>query len=178
MTNQTIKQAVEKLKAAKWKLTADPNRVVFYQDTFEQLEAFGSAWTKFMRKVIADRNKDRPAVRGVTYTDQFLDAISLKEFEADSVIDYLLIPYYLIRWLLAYAVTVVWAYWRIIRRRPKDRMELVFCTMWGRSDSPEPAICPRCLWAGMQRWLYHGYCSDGAGDVEACDECPRCGNNV
>lgn len=173
-----MSDAVARIKAAKWSVTEDPDRAVFYNDLFEQLEAFGTVWGKFLSRVIADQNRKRGVIRDITHRDLLLEALTLKEFEAETAIDYLLVPYYLLRWLFAYVCTILWGYWRIVRRRPKDGLDLAFCMMWGRHDSPEPTICPRCLWAGMRRWCWHGYESDGVGDVEPVDDCPRCGNSI
>ena len=39
---------------------------------------------------------------------------------------------------------------------------------WERRESPEPAVCERCGWAGPRRWAVHGN----------RDECPKCVGEV
>lgn len=112
------------------------------------------------------------------YTVFLREALTLKEFEPQSTWDWFRIPFYLVRWVTAYIWTYLWA-WSRLRAIPKDdpwRFGMAFG--WGRHESPEPTICPRCLWAGPQRWLYHGYGTGWDGDSEPRDECPRCGKEL
>ena len=102
------------------------------------------------------------------------DALSFQFFEPESWKDYAVIPYHLARWVFAYIWTRLWGFCRLLRHGRKP-----WVWMWGRWVSPEPMMCPRCLWAGPTRWLVHTYESCGdEGDCEAVDECPKCGYAV
>jgi hypothetical protein len=114
------------------------------------------------------------AVKRITYLDFLREALTFHEFEAEHWTEYAVIPWYLLRWMFALIWTVIWGNWRAIRNRGEDFYP-AWAFAWGRHDSPEPVVCPRCLWAGPRRWLYHGYGSCGDDDVEPVDECPKCG---
>jgi hypothetical protein len=94
----------------------------------------------------------------------------LAEFEPQRWTDYARLPWALLRFGLAYAA------WRALAWN--GRRNNRWFAGWGRHDDPTPVLCPRCLWSGRIKNLEHGYRSDGAGDVEASDECPRCGLEI
>lgn len=101
---------------------------------------------------------------------QFIRLVKDAEFR-----DWLLIPY----WFLRYYFALCWMFaWFIWRRITDPTGEPAWQAMWGRHESPEPVMCECCLWAGPRRWVIHGYQSDGDGDVEPVDECPRCGQEI
>ena len=91
-------------------------------------------------------------------------------FEPQSWRDYALIPWWLLRYAFAWVWAEAWATWKIGKGIPAG-----WANLYGRWESPEPVMCPRCLWAGPRRWVIHTYQDDGVGDVEPVDECPRCG---
>lgn len=100
------------------------------------------------------------------------NALTLKEFEPNGKCDYLAIPYHLLRWLFAWLYTEIYFLkWRFIWRFFPDNNTY----LGGRRYDPFPTICPRCMWAGMYRWLYHGYQGE---DSEPVSECPKCGKNL
>lgn len=101
-----------------------------------------------------------------------------QDFEPFSWRDYAAIPYYMVRYALAWVWYRAWGEWRYWRSKdqPYSRQ---WAFMWGRHDDPTPVWCARCGWAGPRRWLVHDYQSDGSGmDVEPVDECPKCGGEV
>ncbi len=83
---------------------------------------------------------------------------------------------YLPSYLLAILWTFFWGNWRWLTKFPTPQTRK-FAFMWGRRESPEPIKC-ECGWAGPVRFLTHGYCDDGMGDVEPQDFCPRCGSEL
>lgn len=99
--------------------------------------------------------------------------IRFRNFQPQDWTDYALIPYWLLRYWAA------WVWWQIATwvnvLRGIDRR---WAMMFGRHDDPAPVMCDRCLWAGPRCWLVHTYRGVGEGDVEAVDECPRCGGEV
>ena len=97
----------------------------------------------------------------------------LSEFEPKGMIDYVILPWWLLRWFFAWGWTQAWGWWRITRLG-----HVPGAWMWGRYESPEPIFCPRCLWAGPTRWTVHTYSASWDDDVEPVDECPRCGNEL
>lgn len=107
----------------------------------------------------------------------------LREFEPESVCDWLLIPWWLARYAFAWCWSIPWYgalrfnIW--LSRDKPSRGWRHFPGPTGRHNQPDPVICPRCLWAGPVRWLVHTYGDDGSGmDVEPVDECPRCGKEL
>lgn len=95
------------------------------------------------------------------------NALTLKEFEPYGKRDYAVIPFYLLRWVFAWVyLEIVLLKWRLFPNRPYVN---------GRRYDPRPTICPRCMWAGMYRWLYHGYQGE---DSEPVSECPKCGKQL
>jgi hypothetical protein len=48
----------------------------------------------------------------------------------------------------------------------------------GRRTDGDPTVCKSCLYVCRVRDCVHGYQSDGLGDVEGVDECPRCGSTA
>jgi hypothetical protein len=109
-------------------------------------------------------------------------ALTLKEFEAQDIWDWIAIPYYLLRFFFAWIWTTPWVWglrFNLWWRWRTGKMMFSFLPIvGGRWDDPFPVICNRCMWAGMTRWLSHGYADCGDGDVEAEDECPKCGNQI
>ncbi len=100
------------------------------------------------------------------------DALKFQEFEAETWKDYAVIPFFVMKFLCAWTWTYILAVPKYIKyRNEKYRTWYIFG--YGRRESPEPEICPRCLWAGMQRNLVHDY-----NEFEGYDECPRCGYEV
>lgn len=115
--------------------------------------------------------------------------LSLAGFEPQGLIDWLAIPIYVLRYWACWLWTRAWAFARLIRvfiwritGKEVSRYWRAYVFGWGRHDSPEPVMCPRCLWAGPVRWLAHGYSGVSVGeddyDVEPTDECPRCGGEL
>lgn len=101
--------------------------------------------------------------------------IRFDQWERESRWEYLYIPWTILRflfWFYVFHLSLRWAkFW-------KDE-SLYFDIAWaGRHDDPTPVWCERCLWSGRQRDCSHGYGSDGCGDVEPSEECPRCGNEI
>lgn len=100
--------------------------------------------------------------------------------------DYTLVPW----WLICYAFAWTWArfwhpymalkvWWRWHGRPLLGLPQLRRPVIYGRHINPDPIICRCCLWAGPRRWAYHTYQDDGSGeDVEAIDQCPRCGGEI
>ncbi len=87
--------------------------------------------------------------------------------------DRLLKPYWGLRYILALLAVYAEGGWRRLTKH------VPLWWGWGRHDDPTPIRCHVCGWAGMTRWLYHGYADDGSGeDVEPQDYCPRCGSEV
>ena len=85
--------------------------------------------------------------------------------------------------LLAMGWTLTWGTWKLACRwkdwclRPTTfRYYRSLAFSWGRHTSPKALLCVECGWAGPLRWMVHTYDDDGCGDVEAVDECPRCGS--
>lgn len=113
-----------------------------------------------------------PRIRRTMYFWKLFEALRFKEFEAEKFSDYLVIPFFVFRFFLAWGWTYARAVPRYFKRR-KEKNIRWHLFGYGRHDSPEPEICPRCLWAGMQRSLVHCY-----NEYEGYDECPRCGNEV
>jgi hypothetical protein len=95
----------------------------------------------------------------------------LSRFEPQSIVDWLLIPWWGLRYLFA---KIIWILYVIVCRMTDGRL----LWMSGRYTSPEPIWCDRCFWAGMRRWAVHTYHPCGDDDVEPVDECPRCGANI
>lgn len=93
-----------------------------------------------------------------------------RTFEPQAWQDYALIPWWILRWMFAYA----WWYLASVKKQLSG-IEKRWSFMFGRHDDPSPVICSRCLWAGPRRWTIHTYHSCGIDDVEPTDECPRCG---
>lgn len=91
-------------------------------------------------------------------------------FEPQGWQDYALIPWWALRWLFAY----VWWYLASTKKQLAG-IEKRWSFMFSRHDDPMPIICPRCLWAGPRRWATHTYHGVFDSEVEAADECPRCG---
>ena len=94
---------------------------------------------------------------------------SLKDYEPYRLQDRILLPWRLLRWFIAWLWTWGWGWSRYIQHREP------WAFMWGRHESPEPVMCPYCLWAGSQRECYHGYQGE---ESEAVDSCPRCGGDL
>lgn len=119
------------------------------------------------------RGRNRPAHSCCTPFDLLADALRGREFEAEGWRDYAIIPLSLARWVWA------WIFWRfvLILARVFRRYPLAYswvgCSPNGRWTSPEPTVCPRCLWAGQRRQCEHGYT-----EWEAEDYCPRCGRDI
>ena len=90
-------------------------------------------------------------------------------------LDCALIPYHLVWWLIAYLWTLIWGLLIFFKFGSYNWQNYWWCFMWGRHNSPEPTICPSCLWAGPRRWCYHGYSGE---ESEPTDECPRCGYEI
>lgn len=87
----------------------------------------------------------------------------------------------ILRLILACVWTIAWGLYRYAVAaaawenadwacRPSWRDSFV----WGRRESPKPVRCTECGWTGPGRWAKHTYRSDGFGDVDPVDECPRC----
>lgn len=49
---------------------------------------------------------------------------------------------------------------------------------YGRRVSPTPVKCPCCGWTGKMREAVMGYISDGFGDVDPTEFCPKCPGRV
>ena len=81
-----------------------------------------------------------------------------KEFEPESVWDYVLIPWWLARWgfLWVFCRLDCWLFPRRTRLR-----------WW------EPCICTRCFWTGPDAWACRFH-----NEWEWETECPRCGAMV
>lgn len=47
----------------------------------------------------------------------------------------------------------------------------------GRRTDGFPVVCEQCGHVCRLKDAHHAYQDDGAGDVEAVDECPRCGSS-
>lgn len=98
-------------------------------------------------------------------------------------IDYLTLPWHLLRYAFAWCWTESWRlclkvkYWHL---RKTDYSNYRWLTQpgHGRHTDPNPILCPACLWGGARRWLVHTYTGCGEEDVEPCDECPRCGEEL
>lgn len=86
----------------------------------------------------------------------------LKYYEPDSIMDYLLVPIWLMRYAFAFIINCF-----DLNNRFQSRT-----TDW------TPIICERCLWAGPRRWAVHTYAQIGEDDVCPIDECPRCGAEI
>ncbi|MCL5999216.1 MAG: hypothetical protein M1546_24600 [Chloroflexi bacterium] len=97
----------------------------------------------------------------------------LRHFEPQGMGDWLLIPWWLLRYGLAWLVWQAMTLWRLAHGEPR-----AWAWMWGRHDDPEPVLCERCLWAGPRAWTIHAYHACGDDDVEPVDECPRCGADI
>ncbi len=97
---------------------------------------------------------------------------ALAQYEPRNWQEKALIPYWLIRWLLAW----LWSglFWLWIRLCWKVGRP----TFISRHNDPTPMACPYCLWTGPYRWLYHGYEPDGDGSTVAVSYCPRCENEL
>lgn len=131
-------------------------------------------WRPLIGRVwIKEWRKRWPAVRGLGPVDLLWDAFSFKEWEAEGWRDYAIIPLSLLKWTWAY---IFWRFVLILARilsyYPLDYL-WVGCSPNSRRSSPEPTICPRCLWAGQRRQCFHTYT-----EWEAVDECPRCGSEI
>lgn len=114
------------------------------------------------------------AVSGMSSTGGFVEFIHWRHFEPESWVDYALIPWWMLRYLFAWCWSQVWyPYTRIIRR-----VKPTWAPLYSRHTYPTPVVCPRCLWAGPERWLVHGYGPCGDYDVEPISECPRCGQEM
>lgn len=88
--------------------------------------------------------------------------------------DYLSLPWQYPKYCYAWLVWKLKTFIKILKA--KDKIQRKFASWRGRHDDPQPAVCGRCMWMGMRKWLVHGYQDDGSGeDVVAVDECPRCG---
>jgi len=88
-------------------------------------------------------------------------------------LDVLLIPWHGFCFLFAHLAWRFQCAWRRQCRRLRIQ------TVGGRHVDWQPAICPRCLWAGPTCWSVHTYGDDGSGeDVVPVDECPRCGLEI
>ena len=100
------------------------------------------------------------------------------QFKPQSWHDWALIPWWYLRYALAWCWTEGWRlclkvrHWRL---RGTKQYRWVTNPGHGRHTDPHPVMCPICLWAGPVRWLKHGYAACGEDDVEPVDECPRCG---
>jgi hypothetical protein len=121
------------------------------------------------------------------FKDDFAEiAYAFGQCELESWRDYALVPWWLLRWFLAYCWSPLWVCSLNLNCWLKQNCWTIFkFTRWilptggGRHVDPFPVICERCLWAGARRWTVHTYTGGGEeGDVEACDECPRCGNEL
>lgn len=59
---------------------------------------------------------------------------------------------------------------------------LYFLCRWpyhgGRHYDWQPVTCEECGWRGPRRWCWHTYSSCGDDEVEPCDECPGCGQEI
>ena len=124
--------------------------------------------------------------RAISYPKQALRHW-FPEYSPNSAFEYRYLPLDALRWCFAWAWTQVWYpvnhlhYW-IREHLPR----LFLLTRYflplggGRREDPDPVYCGRCLWAGPTRWLIHTYTGgwDEDSDVEAVDECPRCGMEV
>ena len=117
------------------------------------------------------------------YWSELRSALTLSEFEPQSRRDYALIPWSIARWFFAWLLTLPRTPLLKINWRIRERYWSLFLITryvlplhMGRHSDTTPVICGRCLWAGARRWLVHTYTGGwDSGDVEACDECPRCG---
>lgn len=85
--------------------------------------------------------------------------------------EWLLLPWWLLRYGTAWVKFKVLVQWDKVRKRP-------FPGLRGRHDDPSPVMCPRCLWAGAYSQLLHTYSAVLGYDVEPVDECPRCGEEL
>jgi hypothetical protein len=112
------------------------------------------------------------------------DALRFKEFEGEGW-DYFLLPGHILSWFAALIWS--WLYYPVSRLNWWFRNHcwpVFWVTRWvlplggGRWEDPNPTICSRCLWMGARRAAVHTYASCGEDDVEAVDECPRCGNEI
>lgn len=150
----------------------------FHDWTFQLAQTLEAKWSKWLKPIIAAKNKKRPPVRGYTYLDGLLEALTFDEFEPESLHDYLVLPYYLLCWFIAYTSTHARAQatavkYLLTRKCHGWRESQIWAYGWSRRNSPEPIACPRCLWMGAQHQCYHGYT-----EWEAQDECPKCGRCV
>lgn len=57
--------------------------------------------------------------------------------------------------------------WNVITGRPLRNMR-------GRRNDISPTFCYECLWIGRRKDSVHTYISDGMGDVDPIDVCPKC----
>lgn len=112
-----------------------------------------------------------------TRFEQMREALAAYDHTNGDWRDYTLLPWFLLRWVFAWLWTQAWGRYRILQL-PRGEWNRITCWMWGRWESPEPVMCPYCLWAGPERWLYHGYAACGDDDVEPMDYCPRCDNEM
>ncbi len=115
------------------------------------------------------------------YLEDFKRAFSLRDFEPQMWRDWALIPYWIARfvfaWCWAESRYPLWRFhsWLTVQFNFRTRL----LPSWGgRHVDVDPVACPRCLWAGPRRWVTHTYTSIDEYDVEAVDECPRCGMEI
>ena len=130
-------------------------------------------WHHIVGRLWIKGREGRPPVRCCSPLDLLWDAFTFREFEPESWRDYWIVPASLLKWSWA------WIFWRFILVLTRVFHHYPLARVWtgvspnSRWSSPEPTICPRCLWAGQRRQCVHGYT-----EWEAEDECPRCGKDI
>jgi hypothetical protein len=87
---------------------------------------------------------------------------SFRSFEPYSIKDWLIIPWFALRYAWYWIIWQLMISTRLIWRKRGF--------YFGRHHDPRPVWCERCMWTGPIRDLWHGYSED-----ECVDECPRCG---
>lgn len=123
-------------------------------------------------------------MNGTEFTD-LKNALCCDEFEPETWRDRALVPWGVVCWLFAWAISFPW-YWLVNLNIWFKRhcWPVFFFTRWvlplggGRWVAPDPVICRRCFWAGMRRRCIHGYAPCGEDDIEPEDYCRRCGSEI
>ena len=100
------------------------------------------------------------------------------EFEYESWKDLVRIPISYFKWLWACIVYFRMRFFDVAKAiKNDDKLALSLVGMKGRRDDPRPTVCPRCLWAGQYKHLWHTYGSDGY-DSYPESQCPSCGQEL
>ena len=108
-----------------------------------------------------------------------MKATLFSDFEPETWRDYALVPWWMLRYAFAWLwATLVWYPALDLQIYLWPRRLPLLPNFQGRHVDPDPVMCRRCLWAGMRRWCVHGYEAVGDDDVEPCDYCPRCGDEI